>query len=382
MVLDRNRTSPAKSSSPPKLKPGTSRLTVKAISDFISESAAVGLEKWLMTTFCAPCLEYTPAWVDPNAISLSNFFLNWATLGLALAAGTEENLELGLLYRIAAGVGMLLSMILDCLDGMQARKTGQCSKLGEVLDHALDSISVPISVASVGFGAHMFDSSPVPFTLVLVLSVCVYNAQLVLYHHTGKFIHPDITTGTEGQFGLAVTHVAFGIAEYCLKKNSMSMEWLNNIGWLYCIITCVVSCKVLWFYLVRLYPLKCLAPHLIFHVYTSAAVYLFFTGWLDAVAFSILISVLSFRICGTYVIQTCVKQPFHGYDLACLFLVMMAVLDQMGLLVFDKAFEGTVLVGSRANAFLGCFCVWVVARNIFNLAEHYDALKPKSKASA
>jgi len=382
MVLDRSRTSPLKAPSPPNLKPGTSRLTVKAISDFISESAAVGLEKWLIATFCEPCLEYTPSWVDPNALSLSNFFLNWATLGLALAAGAEENLELAMAYRIAAGFGMLFSMILDCLDGMQARKTGQCSKLGEVLDHALDAISIPISVASVGFSAHMFETSPIPVALGLVLSVCVYNAQLVLYHHTGKFIHPDVTTGTEGQFGLAVTHVAFGIVEYCLKRNSMPLTCLFNVGWLYCVITCIVSFRVLWFYIVRLYPMQCLTPHLVFHVYTSVALYLFFTGWLDAVAFSILVSVLSFRICGTYVIRTCVKMPFHGYDRACLFLVLLAVLDSLRVLEFDQVFEGTVLVGSKANAFLLCFCVWVVARNIYNLAEHYDDLKPKAKASA
>merc|ERR1712166_1082645 len=301
---------------------------------------------------------------------------------LILSIQRSPSPEMQLFYSVCCGVGMVISMILDCLDGMQARKTGQCSKLGEVLDHALDAISIPISVASVGFSAHMFETSPIPVALGLVLSVCVYNAQLVLYHHTGKFIHPDVTTGTEGQFGLAVTHVAFGIVEYCLKRNSMPLTCLFNVGWLYCVITCIVSFRVLWFYIVRLYPMQCLTPHLVFHVYTSVALYLFFTGWLDAVAFSILVSVLSFRICGTYVIRTCVKMPFHGYDRACLFLVLLAVLDSLRVLEFDQVFEGTVLVGSKANAFLLCFCVWVVARHIYNLAEHYDDLKPKAKASA
>ena len=66
----------------------------------------------------------------------------------------------------------------------------------------------------------------------MVLSTTVYNAQLILYHHTGernqigpvcvsgkflsfvrvtgKFLHSDITTGTEGQFALGLTHVGFG----------------------------------------------------------------------------------------------------------------------------------------------------------------------------
>eukprot|EP00656_Telonema_subtile_P054359 TRINITY_DN8110_c0_g1_i1.p1 TRINITY_DN8110_c0_g1~~TRINITY_DN8110_c0_g1_i1.p1 ORF type:complete len:278 (-),score=54.93 TRINITY_DN8110_c0_g1_i1:121-954(-) len=273
-------------------------------------------------------------------------------------------------------------MILDCVDGMQARKTGQCSKLGEVLDHALDAISVPISVSCLGFSARMFESSSMTIALGLVLSVCVYNAQLVLYHHSGKFVHPDVTTGTEGQFGLAVSHVGFGLGEYFLLKNGMSLSWLMWVGSIYCLITCVVSVRVLWFYLARLQPIGHLFPHFMFHVYTCAAMYLYYTQWFDAVAFSILVSVISFRICGTYVINTCVKKPFHGYDRVCLTLVGLAVLDSMKVISFETAFEvipivGTHLAGHKSNTFLGIFCVWVVGRNLSILAEHYADLKPK-----
>lgn len=375
MVLDRGRVSPQRNST----SPGNPSLKKTISAFFTEESKVVGLEKWLISNLCEPCLEITPAWVDPNAISLSNFFLNWATLGLALAAIPESNPELALFYRVLAGFGMLGAMILDCLDGMQARKTGQCSKLGEVMDHALDAISVPISVAAIGFSANMFETSSVVVAAGLVLSVCVYNAQLVLYHHTGKFIHPDITTGTEGQFGLAVSHVGFGVSEYLLVKNGVSLDLHIWVGAIYCFITCMVSIRVLWFYLVRLQPLGQLMPHMTFHIYTTAAMYLYFTDWIDSVAFSILVSVISFRICGTYVIKTCVKERFHGYDRVCMALVLLAVLDATGVLLFDSVFEGTVLAGHKAHAFLGAFCVWVVGRNLSILATHYDDLKPKRR---
>ena len=45
---------------------------------------------------------------------------------------------------LAAGAMMFASMVLDCWDGMQARRTGRTSKLGELLDHWLDAIHVPL----------------------------------------------------------------------------------------------------------------------------------------------------------------------------------------------------------------------------------------------
>ncbi len=50
---------------------------------------------------------------------------------------------------IGAGVGMLLSMIGDSLDGMHARRTDQCSKLGEMMDHWLDAIIVPLTTLGI-----------------------------------------------------------------------------------------------------------------------------------------------------------------------------------------------------------------------------------------
>eukprot|EP00494_Astrolonche_serrata_P020023 UN20240 len=41
-----------------------------------------------------------------------------------------------------------ISMALDCLDGMHARATNQCSRVGELLDHWTDSFSVPIIASS------------------------------------------------------------------------------------------------------------------------------------------------------------------------------------------------------------------------------------------
>ena len=49
---------------------------------------------------------------------------------------------------VVAGALFLLHEIIDDPDGMQARKTGQTSKFGEIFDHVLDAYGVPILGAS------------------------------------------------------------------------------------------------------------------------------------------------------------------------------------------------------------------------------------------
>jgi len=373
MVLDRNRVSPAKRRDP--------ALEV-ATSDFIKEIAAVGLEQWLIKTVCAPCLELTPHWIHPNALSMANLFVNWATLGLAIFSESEQDLERCLMLHVLAGFGMLVSMILDCLDGMQARRTGTCSKLGEVLDHGLDAISVPVSVATIGFGLHMFTHSWVIICLGMVLSVCVYDAQLVLYHHSGQFIHPDVTTGTEGQFGLAVTHVAFGIWEYLLLKNGLGMSWHVVGTQIYGLGVIVVSCKVIWFYSVRLQPLKCLSPFFFFMCYMMAAMVLFSQEYVDSFGFVILVTMTTFRICGTFVITTCVKQDFKGYDTGCAVMLGLALLDASHLISVDSICDQIGIAHNQPwlkkdMMLLVGYMTWVVTRNLHLLGRHFDSLQRK-----
>jgi len=275
---------------------------------------------------------------------------------------------------------MVISMILDCLDGMQARKTDQCSKLGEVLDHALDAVSVPISVASVGFGAGMFATGVrLPMATGMVLSTTVYNAQLILYHHTGKFLHSDITTGTEGQFALGLTHVGFGLWEYILVKMELPLQSHTYGTWAYCLISVLATIRVLWFYIEKLIPLGVWQPYFIYNGMMTASVVLYMHNWIDSVALAVLVAILSFRVNGTFVIKTCVKESFDGVDLVCILWTSACLLDLFGHISLDKLFKGTVLAQAKSQALVAGLCVYIVARNLFILSQHYSRLKPQPK---
>lgn len=358
MVLDRSRVSPLRNS-----PPGPPR-SPRQKSDYIQSTGPVGLEARLIDNLCKPVLEYTPSWVSPNAISLANFGLNWGVLWLSLERPADPLQNL--LGACLCGLGMIWSMILDCLDGMQARKTNQCSKLGELLDHALDAISVPISVAAVSFTIHMWHPSgpAVPMAYGIAASSMIYNAQLVLYHHTGKFLHSDITTGTEGQFVIGLTHIGFALWKFGLIHAGGSM-WSYQIGsWLWCLGSLCGTVRVHWFYLEKLIGLGVLLPHLFYQLSVAGLIWLFVGGWLSPIQLVLVTAAISFRLNGAYVMTTLFRERFAGRDWGLLAWMAWAVYDMHEPMQIEGKVAGSI----------GLLAGYAVLCNLAVLSRHTHAL--------
>src|SRR5262245_58845331 len=100
-------------------------------------------EPLLIKTLCEPLLPRIPASVHPNTISLITHGIGWMTALLALSSVYLSPFARAMALT-GAGIGMFLSMIGDCIDGLHARRTNQCTKLGEMMDHWLDAIIVPL----------------------------------------------------------------------------------------------------------------------------------------------------------------------------------------------------------------------------------------------
>ena len=158
-------------------------------------------EPWVKAKVCEPILALMPESVHPNTISIVTHFLCWVTAFLGfLSVHVEPRARAAAL--VGAGVCLLMSMIGDHLDGMQARRTNQCSRLGEVIDHWLDALAVPLSSVGLAMALQLPAWILAP---ALIGTAMVYNAQLVLYHHTGRFVHPD-TSGSDGQVLVALVY--------------------------------------------------------------------------------------------------------------------------------------------------------------------------------
>ena len=86
-------------------------------------------KKWMV----APLLRFVPWWLPANIITIfSNLFL-YIALYMALVNFPEQKLRFVLIPLL-----ILIYSIGDHLDGMQARRTGTSSALGELCDHFLD----------------------------------------------------------------------------------------------------------------------------------------------------------------------------------------------------------------------------------------------------
>jgi phosphatidylglycerophosphate synthase len=151
-----------------------------------------GFDIWLRNNVNQPILSIVPEWVNPNTLSYLNTTVCWVAFFCGFLSYQYEHVypDACFFSRIIMALCFWASMILDCLDGMQARKTGRCSKLGEVLDHALDSANIPLCSAAM---LHLLHPDQWTILISLIGGCTIYNAQLVIYRHAHVFVLPPVT---------------------------------------------------------------------------------------------------------------------------------------------------------------------------------------------
>lgn len=322
------------------------------------------IEQRIVEWLCQPLLLRIPPSVHPNTISLVTHLIAWVTTVLAVVSPLLPPLERALCL-IGAGVGTMLSMIGDCLDGMHARRTNQCSKLGELMDHWLDAIIVPLTTVGVTVALGM---SPWAIAIVNVTAAMVYHAQLVLYHHTGKFIHPEPATGTEAQLGLSVGYVALAPLYYYIGSDH---PWIDFAVAGIAVFGIYIELRCNLFYYVRLGGL--IRRHLIFVAMGAGWVGLYLLSAIDLYTFLLAVVITSFRISGTYVLFTVVGRRFGGNDVGVLAFIAATFAAHY---LLDPVQLGPVTL-QVLLPYLAC--AYMVARNLTDLSRHYAELKPTTR---
>lgn len=151
-----------------------------------------------------PFLEAIPAQISPNAITHGGHLINLAALALLLL--TAQGMQRGWPFFV---VPLLVHVWLWCdhADGGHARRTGQCSAMGEFLDHGLDLLNATyvICMTVVTLGAPPFWS--------VTAAVFVPAAAAITYWEqaeTGVF-HLGLLNQIESVCSLSVALVARGI---------------------------------------------------------------------------------------------------------------------------------------------------------------------------
>jgi ethanolaminephosphotransferase len=134
-------------------------------------------KKWVV----APLFRFMPRWIPANIITIiSNMFM-YIALYMALAECPGRGLRLVLIPLLALGYA-----IGDHMDGMQAKRTGTSSALGELCDHYLDIFNNGILLYIVCLSFHI--TSPV---LVAFFLVAGYLPHAVMFYEqfTTKYLY-------------------------------------------------------------------------------------------------------------------------------------------------------------------------------------------------
>lgn len=318
------------------------------------------LEPLLIKHVCEPVLGLIPASVRPNTISLLNLLICWLTGAAAYASVLLPPLG-QMLCLFGAALGTFGFAVGDSLDGMQARKTGQCSKLGELMDHWLDAFSQPM----VTFGlALALSLGPWEAALLHITSTSIYNVQLLLYHKTGRFVHPE-TSGVDAQLGTTLMYIAFGVLFFLVDRDT---TWVGYLILAIMVIAVATQIKLNIFYYRLLGKMS--VHHLPFLLICAGFAALYILGAMGQVAFLFGIVFVSFRISGSYVLFTLVGQPYRGYDPGIVLLLLA---------MFGARFAlSPVALGpwTLLGAMPWLTVAYIIARNLLDFARHYRKIVP------
>ena len=316
-------------------------------------------EPWVVEHVCKPILDKIPTSVHPNTISIGNHVLCWLVF-VALASAPHLDIWSAFFLRVIGGVGLIASMILDCLDGMQARRTGKTSKLGACLDHWFDAINVPLATAGTVLTLGL---DPWTVAVATAASVLVYNSQVVLYNERGRFIHPPGVDGAMAQTTAGILMIAFAAL---LLFFPVELRWVAVFltGLVWCIN--VVQFKIIWWYF---HEMKQRRTHLGVTALSIGLVLLTGFELISPFAGALALVFLSYRSTGTWVLYTVLgRDTFNRWDWALVLWLGLILFSHWA--VGDYTFRGYHI--ENTVPYLGM--VYIALANLVDLGKQLPEL--------
>eukprot|EP00171_Calliarthron_tuberculosum_P018346 IDg18346t1 len=127
-------------------RPQLSELQLDALLRYKNKGVDLSITyRYILSALYDSLIAYVPLQAAPNLITMIGFMLAaGGHLCVLLHSPTLSERVPGW-ASAAAGVGLLLYMTLDNLDGRQARRTNSSSPLGHLFDHGCDALNVTLS---------------------------------------------------------------------------------------------------------------------------------------------------------------------------------------------------------------------------------------------
>jgi phosphatidylglycerophosphate synthase len=159
------------------------------------------LLRLLRDPFLMPLVRMLPTSITPNQVTVFGQVVIWASLVVAVTSGPTRAALL------IVALAYLLYCVADCIDGEFARYTRRTSRLGELLDHGLDAISLPL--AALGFGIVM--QQPAWVTLSSTAAVSFMNFATFVHGYRVGYVHLGVVGLIEGLVAGAIVAAAAAV---------------------------------------------------------------------------------------------------------------------------------------------------------------------------
>jgi ethanolaminephosphotransferase len=167
------------------------------------------ISKYVLKPFWQKFLLLFPMWLAPNMITLLGlFFVVGNVLQLLYY---DPGLEHGVPSWVYFGwaISLFLYQAFDAVDGMQARRTGQSSPLGEMFDHGCDAINTTLEVLLTASTINMHQSWWAIASQIA--TTCNFYLTTWEEYHTGTLYLSTFSGPVEGILLVVILHTITGL---------------------------------------------------------------------------------------------------------------------------------------------------------------------------
>lgn len=187
---------------------GVSGSTHKPVGDPI-------LYRLITRRYCEFLQRHIPASVTPNTITWIGLLSVAASFLLTVALDWTLKSPPRYLH-LVNGISVLVYLTTDSLDGIHARKSNQCSAIGKILDHFVDSNNVFFCLVMLCSTLKVGHSQVFASLFLCVLSG--FYVAAIVERHTGYLKFSAISGASEGLYMAALIHVLAFIRPDCLSR--------------------------------------------------------------------------------------------------------------------------------------------------------------------
>jgi ethanolaminephosphotransferase len=235
-------------------RPQFSQEQLHALTTYKNRGADLSVTyKYVMSPLYDRLVHFLPLWLAPNAVTLIGFLLVLTSHAALLYHTPQLDTGAPPWTYIFVGVSLFTYMVLDNLDGRQARRTRSSSPLGHLFDHGCDAFNVTVS--GVSFLATLQVGSGMQSYAILFMCghfIC-YAASLEEYF-TGAMILREINGPNEGLILMSILHTCtgffgpqiwtnhFAFAGFDMPRN----QWVGIMMSIPCALTVAGNYAAIW----------------------------------------------------------------------------------------------------------------------------------------